>query len=339
MDRQTDWLARSECHALGKLPGSAAEGHACMADVHLARQRATEALGEIAAALASDPRCYAAKVAEGRAYDFALDAGKSEAAYRAAIALRSDGADAYLGLGRLLVKNGRREEGLAFLRKALDFEGAGPEALYEVGVALPPGAESVAHLEKATRERPNFGEAWIALGSEQLALRHMAEARKAADAALHEVPASAAAHVLAGRVALAEGRADEAVREGEAALRVLGNSAPARLLVADGSAKKGDIDAALEAYQAAWGLDHADPTPLVHAAEACHAAGRNTSARAYGLKATQEFPRWGPAWAALGDALAANGEAPSAREAYRKALAAGGLDDRDSVQRKLLALP
>jgi tetratricopeptide (TPR) repeat protein len=339
MDRHEYWQARSECQALGKLPGANADGHACAADAHLVLLRASEALGEVAAALASDPGSYEARVAEGRAQDFALEVAKSEAAYRAAIAIRPDGVDAHVGLGRLLFKNGRREEGLALLRRGVELDPSGSEALFELGLALSPGAESVALLERATRERPTFGEAWLALGSEQLALRHLAEAKRASDAALREPPGGAAANVLAGRVALAEGRADEAIHSGEAALRIVGNSAPAKLLVADGNAKKGDIDPALEAYQAAWGLDHGDPTPLVHAAEACHAAGRETSARAYGMKATQEFPKWGPAWAALGDALVANGEKPAAREAYQKALAGDGLGDRDAVQRKLLALP
>jgi tetratricopeptide (TPR) repeat protein len=144
--------------------------------------------------------------------------------------------------------------------------------------------------------------------------------------------------VLLGKVALAEGRADDAIRAGEVALKLVANSAAAKLLVADGNAKKGEVDLAVEAYQAAWGLDHADPTPLVHAAEACHAAGRDTSARAFGIKATQEFPKWGPAWAALGDALAASGEKAAAKDAYQKALSApDGNVDQNATRRKLNA--
>jgi tetratricopeptide (TPR) repeat protein len=95
---------------------------------------------------------------------------------------------------------------------------------------------------------------------------------------------------------------------------------------------------AIEAYQAAWGFDHGDPTPLVHAAEACHAAGRDTTAQSFGDKATQEFPKWGPAWAALGDALVARGEKQKARDAYQKALSADGPVDKDAVQKKLTAI-
>jgi tetratricopeptide (TPR) repeat protein len=151
-------------------------------------------------------------------------------------------------------------------------------------------------------------------------------------------PKSAEPHVLLGKVALAEGHPDDAIKQGEAGLKILANSAPAKLLVADANAKKGEIDRALEAYQAAWGLDHGDPAPLVHASEACHQAGRDTSARAFGAKATQEFPEWGPAWAALGDALVAQGEKRGARDAYAKALSVNGPVDRDALQRKLATL-
>ena len=94
---------------------------------------------------------------------------------------------------------------------------------------------------------------------------------------------------MAGRLALAEGRADDAIKEGEIAAKLMPNVQAARLLVADAWAKKGEIDLAVEAYQAAFGLDHSDPTPLVNASAACLAAGRVTSAKAFGVRATKDF--------------------------------------------------
>jgi tetratricopeptide (TPR) repeat protein len=334
MDRGDFAQTMIACQALGKLPGASAQGHACTAEGHLLQQRSTEALIETGAALARDPRCYEAKVAEGRAQEFALDAARSEAAYRAALMLRPDGVEARVGLGRLLWRNGRRDEGIAELRRAVALDPDGPDALYELGQALGPGSESADLLAHATRERPTFTDAWLALGTQELAAGRMAEAKTAAVAAERGDRSSVAAKVMLGRVALAEGHADQAVREGRAALQLVANSAPARLLVADGNAKKGEIDLALEDYQAAWGLDHGDPAPLVHASEACHAAGRDTSAKAFGLKAVQEFPRWGPAWAALGDALAARGEGDAARDAYGKALAGEGPVATEALQKK-----
>ncbi|MGH7272688.1 MAG: tetratricopeptide repeat protein, partial [Polyangiaceae bacterium] len=186
----------------------------------------------------------------------------------------------------------------------------------------------------------SFAEAWLALGMQELATGRLAQARQAADAALKgDESVRVAALVLAGKVALADGRADDAIAAGTAALKVLANSAAATLIVADGDAMKGDLDLALDAYQSAWGLDHQDPAPLVHASFACHKASRDTSARAFGVKATQEFPDFAPGWSALGDALAAQGEVALARDAYRKALlVTGGAIDRGAVQGKLSAL-
>jgi tetratricopeptide (TPR) repeat protein len=339
MDRGDFLGARAACGAVAKLPNAVAQGHTCLAQAHLVRQRATEALAESAAAMAADPRCYEAKLAEGRAYDLALDPTRGELAYRTAIAWRPDGAEAHLGLGRVLLGAGEGFEGRVELRRAVDLDPHDPEALYELAKALPPGPESLAFLERATSERPSFGEAWLALGAQELAAGSIASAQKAAEAATRSDGKNVAPHVLSGKVALAEGKPDDAIREGETALKFLANSASAKLLIADANAKKGEIDRALEAYQAAWGLDRADPTALVHASEACRAAGRNTSARAFGVKATQEFPEWGPAWAALGDALAAQKDHDAARDAYAKAISSGGgALDRDEIRRKMATL-
>ena len=330
-DRRDFFQTLASCKPLK----AGADAHACTAFAHLVRQRATEALEETGAALAKDPHSYEAKLAESRAYELELELARAETSLREAIADHAGQAEAHEALGRVLLKEGKRDLAVAAFREAIDLDPAGPDALYELASVLPPGDESVRLLERATRERLTFVDAWLVLGSQQLAARRLGEAKKAADAALRADAHSAAARVLTGKVALAENRTDDAIREGQAALAIVANSAAAKLLVADGTARKGEIDAALEAYQAAWGLDHGDPTPLVHASEACHAAGRDTSARAFGVRATQEFPRWAPAWAALGDALAAQGEAPGARDAYRKALSLDGPVDVEAVKRKL----
>jgi tetratricopeptide (TPR) repeat protein len=348
IDRHDFAQALAACGALGKVrPGPsaggrdaipAAEAHACAADAHLIRERATEALRETEQALALDPQSYEAKVAEGRAQELALDVARAEAAFRTAIAWRPDGVDAHLALGRALLKGGHRDAGLTELRVAVGLDPDGPDALYELAMALAPGAESTVLLERSTQERPLFGDAWLELGGQELAAGRVSEARVAAEAAVRDDGKSVGSHVLLGKVALADSRYDDALKQGGAALKIVANSAAAQLLVADANAKKGELDLALEQYQSAWGLDRGDPTPLVHAAEACHAGGRDTSARAFATKATAEFPAWAPGWAALGDALAAQGEKTAARDAYARGLSAEGPVDRDALKKKLATL-
>ncbi len=344
-DRHDLPRAMASCKELERRKGAGPEtvptpeSHACASVAYLGWQRATEALSEASAALAKDPSSYDAKVAEGRAYELELQPTDAESALRGAIGIRSDGEDAHVALGRVLAKAGKKDEGIAELRKALALDASDPDALYELGDALAPSAESTALFERATRERPSFAEAWLALGRQDLGEGNLAAAKDAADMAVKSDPGSVAALVLSGKVALAGDRPDDALRAGQAATKIVANNAAAVLLVADSHARKGDIDLALEAYQTAWGLDHSDPAPLVNASRACHAASRDTSARAFGAKAAQEFPNWAPGWVALGDALVGQKETKAARDAYRKALAVSdGPIDRSAVAQKLAAL-
>ncbi|MGH7434114.1 MAG: tetratricopeptide repeat protein [Polyangiaceae bacterium] len=342
-DRRDYFQAIVVCKDIASLPGKVGAGapeHGCLAAAELVRQRATEALNETALALAKDPRCFEAKLAEGRAYSLQLDGTRAEASLRAAMGLQPTSVEPFLELGRVLERQGKHDDAVADLRSAVQLDPHAPDALFALASAMGPwgGAERLDLLKRATDERPSFLEAWLALGAGLLDANRVGDAKAAASAALQVDATSAPARILLGKIALIEGHPDEAIDDGRAALKVMANSAAATLLVADGQAKKGELDLALEAYQAAWGLDHGDPTPLVHASEACHTGGRDTSARAFGIKATQEFPKWGPGWAALGDALVGQNERLAARDAYRRALAGDGLPSASGVQAKLAAL-
>jgi tetratricopeptide (TPR) repeat protein len=334
--------AMAACKKLGDLPGQQADGHACGALAYLIWQRATEALAETELAFATDPGNYAAHVAAGYAFELSLEPKEAEADYRAAVAAGApspDSVDAQVHLGHLLVHEGRHDEGVSVLRSAVQADPSGPDALFELGTALGPAPESVDLLGRATAERPTFPEAWLALGNGLLRAGALDRARQASIVAVKQDPGSVAAIVLSGRVALGEGRVDDALAAGKAATKIVANNAAAVLLVADAYARKGDVDSAVEAYQAAWGFDHRDPWPLVHASEICHGVQRDTTARAFGAKAVEEFPNYAPAWAALGDALVGQKEPALARDAYRKALSVGeGAIDRAAVQGKLSAL-
>ena len=332
--------AMVQCRVLGALtgPGSAALGHTCAAEAHLLWRRASEALTETTLALAGGAKNYDAKVDEGLAREFELKDAEAEASYREAIGWKSDRADAHTVLGRLLMRTARGEPALVELRRGAELDPTGPEALFELAVALPANAEAVGFLQRAVHERPGYGDALRKLADVQLYLGKLPEAKKAAEAALTVDAQDSGTHVIYGRVLLAEGKPDDAIRAGQSALKILANSAKAKLLIADANAKKGEIDLAVESYQGAYGLDHGDPAALVRASEACHAAGRNTSAKAFGMKATTEFPQWGPAWAAYGDALAADHEDAQARVAYESALKGKGPIDAGALRRKMAAL-
>jgi tetratricopeptide (TPR) repeat protein len=332
--------ALATCHAMAKAPAAVPASHVCAAEAHLLWRRGSEAAAEVAEALkGKEPSAevrYFAQLAAGRAFELASNDTEAEAAYVEALKLAGARPDAHVLLGTLLQRQGR--DGLGSLRRAVELDGHDPVAQLELGRALPPGsAEALAALERAVAEHPTSADALRLLADGYVVARRLPEAKKAVEAALKVAPNDVGSHVVAGRLALAEGRADEAIKEGETASKLMPNVQPARLLVADGWAKKGEIDLAVESYQAAFGLDHSDPTPLVNASQACLLAGRLTSAKAFGVRATKDFAASAAAWTALGDALAADRDVPGARAAYDTARKAKGSDPA-AIDKKLSRL-
>jgi tetratricopeptide (TPR) repeat protein len=280
---------------------------------------------------------YFAKIAEGRIHELEAKDADAESDFRAAVALAPNRPDAHMRLGVALGREGK--DGTSELKRAVELDAHDPVAQYELGRALAAGtAASLTALEHAVAERPTYTDALRALAEGYVAAKRLPDAKKTAEAILKIAPNDVFSHVVAGRVSLAEGKTDDALKEGETASNLMPNAAAAKLLVADAQAKKGEIDLAIEAYQIAFGLDRTSPTALVNAAEACVAANRPTSAKAFARRATQDFPNHGPAWIALGDALAADKDSKGARSAYESAKKSKDVDAA-MIDKKIGSLP
>ena len=338
LDQRDHGKAMAECRSIASLPGGASSSHACLADAHLLWRRASEAHLETEAALANATQTYEAELAEGLAYELESKDDAAEKSLRTAIGWQPDRWEGHVWLGRLLVRRLKHDEGVAELRKALALDPDGPEESYELARTMPANAESDQLLHKAINERRTYGAALRRLAEVDVELGRLPQALAAAETALKADPTDVGSHLVMGRVALAENDLDQAIAEGKAALAIVPNSAQAKLIIADAFAKKGEVDLAVEAYEAAYGFDHGEPAALVHASQACHAAGRDTSAKAFGEKATKEFPDWAPGWVAYGDGLAGNKEIAAARAAYETALRSRGPLDAPAVRTKLASL-
>jgi cytochrome c-type biogenesis protein CcmH/NrfG len=335
-----------QCQVIRGKPGGLAWGHACAAEAWLVTLRASEAHLEVKEATKAGglpPRIrYRLNVTEGVAYALELKYADGESALGEALKLDPDGVEAHLALGKLLAQQGK--DGVPDLRKAVALDADNADAIFELARVLhntapqSSGPEVVTLLQRAIALRPTLGAAYRLTAQTELAQGHTAEARRAADAALRIDTSDVAAHLVLGEIALAENRVDDALKEGTTASGLVTNSALAKLLIADAYAKKNEIDLALENYQASYSFDHLVPTALVHASVACVAAGRPTSAKAFGEKATQEFPEWGPGWAALGDALVAYQDAAGAKRAYEQAKRGKGPVDIAVIDHKISAL-
>jgi tetratricopeptide (TPR) repeat protein len=331
--------ALGTCRGFEKLHKAASR--VCAAEAHLLWRRGTEATAELAevkdtTGLDGDVAYYA-KIADARVRELESKDADAESGYREAVRLAPSRPDAHVYLGVILGREGK--DGVPELRKAVELDAHDPVAQLELGRALPrASADSLAALERSVAERPTFTDALRALAEGYVGAKRLSDAKRTADAVLKIAPGDVFSHVVAGRVLLADGKTDEALKEGETASRLMPNAAAAKLLIADAQAKKGEIDLAIEAYQAAFGLDHSDPASLVNAAQACVASNRPTSAKAFARRATQDFPSYGPAWVALGDALAFDKDPKGARTAYESARKTKDVDVA-AVDRKIAALP
>lgn len=335
IDRRDFSLAMAQCKSLGQKPSGAALGHACAAEAFLLWRRGSEALAESRRALAIAPRLYEAKVAEGRARVLELSEAEAASVLEDAISIAPERVEARLALAELHALLGRADAAVSDARAALSKDEQSPEAHAMLGRVLPAGPEAAGELEAALKIRPNYSEALARLADVQIAMGQLDRARESAERALKSDPNDASMRIVVGRVALAEAKPEAAHVEAKAALAILPNLASAKLLDADAYAKEHEIDLALESYQAAYGLDRTDPTPLVRASAACRAEGRDTSARAFADKATREFPNYAPGWLALGDALVAQKESAEAKQAYAQAAskARGAVESADARRR------
>lgn len=333
--RQKDAL--KECAAL-KAPAPV-KWETCVAEAHLLWKRASLALPAADRALAAASDDYDALVAKGRALRMLGQNAESDAAFKAALAKDGSRHEAPMFHAELLSGLGKGSEAIAALRKAVAAAPGEPEPLLALASALPAGAEAAELTNKALAIRSKYGAARARLGEIELELGKVAEAIAAFRAAIAVDPKVADWQAGLARALVAKNDWDEALKVSALALKLVGNHALAKLAEADAIAGKGDIDLAIEAYEKAASYSRDNPSPLVHAARACLAQNRPTTARAFADRATQSFADFAPAWEVLGDVAALAKDRATAKAAYQKALGAPrGRVDKAALKKKLAAI-
>jgi len=327
--------AKRACQALRAVSGGRAMSHACLAETHMIRKRASDALPEAERALASSPNLYEAKVVQGYALWQSGQEGKAEAVLREAAKQEPDRVEAWLALGRLMRTFRREPEARQAFEKAYAADGEHAVAAHALASMLPKDARAVRILQAAVRARPSYGPAHARLAEVLLAQGREAQAEQEARLALRATPVEPDWHAVLAEVLVRRGQYDAALSAAADALRKVPNSARGKLAQADALAAKGEIDLAIESYQAAFSHGRTRPTALVRGARACLEQRRVTTARGFAERAVQLFPDWAPAWGVRGDIAAHEGDKKTAREAYQKALAGKGTIDRVRVRKAL----
>jgi tetratricopeptide (TPR) repeat protein len=143
-----------------------------------------EAIAQFTAALTTVPECFDCQYNIGYAYLQKKDFEKAEAAYKAAIALKSDYGPAYSALANLYNSQKRFDEAAEMSALAAKHSGeaggASADNLYNQGVILWNGgqtAEAMAKFEEAVKIDPNHADSHYWLGMANLNQGKMAEAR------------------------------------------------------------------------------------------------------------------------------------------------------------------
>lgn len=308
----------------------------CAAEAWLTFERTVLAEDELTAAEKLDGGLYEAKLARAKVDVVKADHADAITKLEALTSSSPQRAEGWYLLGVERLASGKKQEAATALRKAKDLDEGWPEVWLELSRALPDGTEARDLARQAVAMRATWPAAWIRLGELELATGGYDQAKTAFDTALKQAPKSQPAQVGLAWALVKLKKFDDAKKAAETAISLSANDANARLAMGEALAGLGEVDEAVEQFKFANGLDGKDATGLVRAVEVLLAAKQPMKAEAHAEAAVKNFPDDARVWSVRGDAALANGDKKTAKEAWKKALAAPkGTIDRAAVQKKI----
>lgn len=326
--------ARSACRALQGRHGESVYAHVCLARSYLVINRSEQAFQQLALAARIAPDNYELQLTTGDAHRIRMNFDEAEAAYRAALRASPDAAAPHLGLARLYLAAGRREQALTELTAAASIDGSWPEVQAELG-ALMGGAEGLGLLRRASTGCPTSASTQVALGEAELAAGNAEPARVAFARAIELDDQLAVGHVGLGRALAQLGRDTEAEAALQRGLAIVPNSTPSYMTLAEIHARADRAEDAFEDYRRAADISPGDPAPLLAGARFAFQNGRDTLAQAFLDRLLAMNDTLGEAFALYGDVKTHQRDFPAAVQAYERALATRNLSDRPRVEAAL----
>ena len=252
------------------------------------------------------------------------------AAFRAAIRIRPDYAEAHNNLGLVLIQSGKDEEGIAALREAVRLEPAYAEARTNLGAALTStDAEAgIKELEEALRLAPGSVKALfnlaVAYGTSpahgpRKEIEHL-------EKVIELAPDFPRAHLALGKALLQEGKAAEAVTALQTAVKLAPDSGEANYqlgLALVRAGRKEEAAAQLKKGRDLVAADDRAQNALLDVADGRAALERKDFDEAVSKfrRASQLQPESAEPQRLLGAALERQGDIAGATAAYEKALA------------------
>ncbi len=276
----------------------------------------------------------------GEAYRRRTEYQEAEKAYRAALD-GGAGHVAWLGLAMALESNNDKAGALKALKAAVEAEPASCLAHYHYGRLLKNGDEAIAHLDTAIAIRPDWAEAYVALGNAHLSGGKGEEASTAFQRAVKAEPTHGIAHWGLGRALHQLGRRDEAKVALGKAIELAPDLTEGYLLLAKIQQASGDFDGTLETLEKARAVAGQKVEVYLVSGLVYFSLGRHTSARSHLNKAISLKPKLSKAYAILGD-IACERRLYDAGRGYYDSALKGDLVDvnkNDIIRRKAECKP
>lgn len=326
--------SRNACRSLQGRHRESVYVHLCLARSFLVLNRSARAFEELALAAQSDPNHYELHLVNGEANRIRMNFAEAEAAYLAAVAVAPDEAAPHLGLGRLYLAAGRRDDALRELRTAASLDANWPEVQAELGT-LVGGDEGLELLRRSVRGCGTVASAQVALGELEFAGGRFEPARAAFEAAVRLDEHLAPGFVGLGRALAGLGRDAEAEAALTRALTLVPNSTPSHMTLAEIRARTDRIEDAFEDYRRAADGSPGDPAPLLAGARLALDHGRDTLAQAFLDRLLAMNDSSGDGYALYGDVMVRRRDFAAAVQAYERALRTSDLRSRPAVEASL----
>ena len=186
-------------------------------------------------------------------------------AYREALRIKPDYADAHFNLGRVYAETGRADAALEAYGRAIADDASLASAHFNLGNLLKQRGQvedSIAAYRGAIAADAQHVGARVNLGTALASIGDVDEAARQLREAVEIDPASVEAHVNLGMVLVRSGEFERAIGEYEIALGLLehdkrvGMRAHVHYLLGSAHERRGDIDGAIGHYERAVALDH-----------------------------------------------------------------------------------
>jgi cellulose synthase operon protein C len=271
----------------------------------------------------------------GRIHEQAGERGQARGAYEAALRADAGGAVALVGLGRVLVSEGRARDALARFEAALealaegDHDGVadGPSLEVEAGTGA---VQALLELDRVEDARDRMAELARGHAEDRQVLLWLGKSAEAAGAGeeaeahylqlIEQSPGTFDGYLALAQLHFAQGRASDAANVLKTAREQVPESAQVHRLIGESALERDRLDEAVREFQRALELDATDPAALFGLGVAFRRGERLDRA----MEVLEQLERRDPAYPGLvverGRIHEAQGRADDAVTSYRAAL-------------------